>query len=49
MHLNASSAEIAVLIKGTLAQESYVRNASLQSLQVRNVSDFDPVFLAHFV
>lgn len=49
MHLNASSAEIAVLIKGTLTQESYVRNASLQSLQVRNLSDFHPVILTHFV
>lgn len=34
IHQNATREEISVLIRATLAQEVYVRNACLQSLQV---------------
>lgn len=35
MRVNASEEEIAILIKSTVSQEAYLRNASLQCLQVR--------------
>ena len=41
VHLNSTLEEVSVSIKGTLAQESYVRNASLQSLQALDLTDMD--------
>lgn len=36
IHATATPAEISVLLRGTLFQESYVRNSCLQAIQVRS-------------
>ncbi len=41
---NASQEEIAILIKSTVSQEAYVRNASLQCLQVRVMVRYNAIF-----
>lgn len=35
VYANATTAEVSALLRGTLAQEVYVRNSCLQALQVR--------------
>jgi hypothetical protein len=38
---NATSAEIDIVVKGTLSSESYVRNSALQCLQTLDLTDLD--------